>query len=133
MTPKFEYSTLAHPQDIQQLASIFEQCFISGLGGEEAYINLLGVENFRIIRESEQLIGGLATLDMGQWWGGVRVPMTGIAVVGIASPCLILLCWLGRAAAGRAPGKPLLGQRALDSRLAWMRPRDLRLWRDYCW
>ncbi|MGF2036941.1 MAG: GNAT family N-acetyltransferase [Nostoc sp. CmiVER01] len=84
MTPKFEYSTLAHPQDIQQLASIFEQCFISGLGGEEAYINLLGVENFRIIRESEQLIGGLATLDMGQWWGGVRVPMTGIAVVGIA-------------------------------------------------
>ncbi|MEH2464864.1 GNAT family N-acetyltransferase [Nostoc sp.] len=84
MTPKFEYSTLAHRQDIQQLGSIFEQCFISGLGGEEAYINLIGVENFRIIRESEQLIGGLATLDMGQWWGGVRVPMTGISVVGIA-------------------------------------------------
>ncbi|MEH1960402.1 MAG: GNAT family N-acetyltransferase [Nostoc sp.] len=84
MTPKFEYSTLAHPQDIQHLGYIFEQCFISGLGGEEAYINLLGVENFRIIRESEQLVGGLATLDMGQWWGGVRVPMTGIAVVGIA-------------------------------------------------
>ncbi|MEH2368099.1 GNAT family N-acetyltransferase [Nostoc sp.] len=84
MTAQFEYSTLANPQDIQQLGSIFEQCFISTLGGEEAYINLIGVENFRIIRQSEQLIGGLATLDMGQWWGGVRVPMTGIAVVGIA-------------------------------------------------
>ncbi|MEH1769649.1 GNAT family N-acetyltransferase [Nostoc sp.] len=84
MTAQFEYSTLADSQDIQHLGHIFEQCFISALGGEEAYINLIGVENFRIIRESEQLIGGLATLDMGQWWGGLRVPMTGIAVVGIA-------------------------------------------------
>ncbi|MFN6488333.1 MULTISPECIES: enhanced intracellular survival protein Eis [unclassified Nostoc] len=84
MTAQFEYSTLAHPQDIRQLGHIFEQCFISALGGEEVYINQIGVKNFRIIRESEQLIGGLATLDMGQWWGGERVPMTGIAVVGIA-------------------------------------------------
>ncbi|MBN3963198.1 GNAT family N-acetyltransferase [Nostoc sp. NMS8] len=84
MTAQFEYSTLTDSQDIQHLGHIFEQCFISALGGEEAYINLIGVENFRIIRESEQLIGGLATLDMGQWWGGLRVPMTGIAVVGIA-------------------------------------------------
>ncbi|MCW5312787.1 GNAT family N-acetyltransferase [Nostoc sp. KVJ3] len=84
MTAQFEYSTLAHPQDIQQLEHILEQCFISALGGEEAYINLIGKENFRIIRRLEQVIGGLATLDMGQWWGGQRVPMTGIAVVGIA-------------------------------------------------
>jgi predicted acetyltransferase len=84
MTAQFEYSPLSHPQDIQQLAYILEQCFISALGGEEAYINLIGVENFRIIRGLEQLAGGLATLDMGQWWGGQRVPMTGIAAVGIA-------------------------------------------------
>ncbi|MCC5614635.1 GNAT family N-acetyltransferase [Nostoc sp. CHAB 5836] len=84
MTAQFQYSTLAHPQDIQQIAYILEQCFISALGGEEVYINLIGIENFRIIRGLEQLVGGLATLDMGQWWGGVRVPMTGIAAVGIA-------------------------------------------------
>ncbi len=84
MTAQFEYSTLTHPKDIKQFEIILEQCFISGLGGEEAYINLIGVENFRIIRGFEQVVGGLATLDMGQWWGGVRVPMTGIAVVGIA-------------------------------------------------
>jgi predicted acetyltransferase len=84
MTAQFEYSTLADPQDIKQLEIILEQCFISALGGEEAYINLIGVENFRIIRGLEQLAGGLATLDMGQWWGGERVPMTGIAAVGIA-------------------------------------------------
>ncbi|MBE8987720.1 GNAT family N-acetyltransferase [Nostoc sp. LEGE 12450] len=84
MMAQFEYSTLAHPQDIQQLEHILEQCFISALGGEEAYINMIGVENFRIIQRLEQVAGGLATLDMGQWWGGQRVPMTGIAVVGIA-------------------------------------------------
>jgi predicted acetyltransferase len=84
MMAQFEYSTLAHPQDIQQLEHILEQCFISALGGEEAYIKMIGVENFRIIRRLEQVAGGLATLDMGQWWGGQRVPMTGIAVVGIA-------------------------------------------------
>jgi len=82
--PQFEYSTLTHPQDIQQLGYILNQCFISALSSEEAYINLIGVKNFRIIRRLEQVVGGLATLDMGQWWGGVRVPMTGIAAVGIA-------------------------------------------------
>lgn len=84
MTTQFEYSTLAHPQDIQQFGYILEQCFISAVSGEKVYINLIGVENFRIIRGLEQLVGGLATLDMGQWWGGVRVAMTGIAAVGIA-------------------------------------------------
>jgi len=82
--PQFEYSTLTHPEDIQQLGYILNQCFISALSSEEAYINLIGVKNFRIIRRLEQVVGGLATLDMGQWWGGVRVPMTGIAAVGIA-------------------------------------------------
>jgi predicted acetyltransferase len=84
MTLQFEYSTLAHPQDIQQLAFIFKQCFVNAIGGEETYMNQIGIDNFRIIRESQQLIGGLATLDMGQWWGGERLPMTGIAVVAIA-------------------------------------------------
>ncbi len=83
MTPQFEYSTLAHPQDIQQLASILEQCYLMSSGDSEIYINRIGTENFRFIRV-EQVIGGLAILAMGQWWGGQRVPMTGIAAVGIA-------------------------------------------------
>ncbi|MEH2067486.1 MAG: GNAT family N-acetyltransferase [Nostoc sp.] len=84
MTRQFEYSTLAHPQDIEQLGPLLDQCFVNALGKEGAYMKRVGVENFRIIRESENLVGGLATLDMAQWWGGERVPMTGIAVVGIA-------------------------------------------------
>jgi predicted acetyltransferase len=82
MTPQFEYTTLAHTEDVQQLGYILEQCYPSG--DSEIYINRIGVENFRIIHQDKQVVGGLATLAMGQWWGGQRVPMTGIAAVGIA-------------------------------------------------
>lgn len=96
MTPQLEYATLSHTESIKQFASILEQCFISIAGSEEIYINRIGVDNFRIIHQEQQVVGGLGTLLMGQWWGGVRVPMTGIAAVGIApeyrgSGCAIAL------------------------------------------
>ncbi|MDF5720353.1 MAG: GNAT family N-acetyltransferase [Rhizonema sp. PD37] len=83
MTPQFEYSLIANSEDVQQLGNIIDQCFI-GEGDYELYINRIGRENFRIIREGRQVVGGLAMISMGQWWGGERVPMTGIASVGIA-------------------------------------------------
>ena len=83
MTPQFEYSPIANLDDVQQLGKIIEQCFI-GEVDNELYINRIGRENFRIIREGGQVVGGLAMISMGQWWGGERVPMTGIAAVGIA-------------------------------------------------
>ncbi|MBW4563406.1 MAG: GNAT family N-acetyltransferase [Mojavia pulchra JT2-VF2] len=87
MTPEFEYTTLAHPEDVIQLGTILNQCFINSRDEEKyvkKYINSIGLENFRIIRQDAQVIGGLATLGMGQWWASQRVPMTGIAAVGIA-------------------------------------------------
>ncbi len=59
-------------------------CFLMSPGESEIFFNHLGLENFRIIRQGEQIAGGLAAIPMGQWWGTQRVPMTGIAVVGIA-------------------------------------------------
>lgn len=84
MLSQLEYSILTHDsEDIQQLITIIDQCFV-GFPSSEAYINLVGVENFRIIRQSRQIMGGLAAIPMSQWFGGERVPMTGIAAVGIA-------------------------------------------------
>ncbi len=84
MLPQLEYSILTQDsEDIQQLITIIDQCFV-GFPSSEAYINLVGVENFRIIRQSRQIMGGLAAIPMSQWFGGERVPMTGIAAVGIA-------------------------------------------------
>ncbi|MBW4642761.1 MAG: GNAT family N-acetyltransferase [Goleter apudmare HA4340-LM2] len=84
MSPEFEYSTLAAPEDVNQLGKILDQCFIGSPGQEAIYINSIGLENFRIIRRDQQVVGGLAILRMGQWWGGQRLPMSGIAAVGIA-------------------------------------------------
>ncbi len=84
MPLQFEYSTLANPEDVEQLGSILDQCFVGSPGDSESYINLIGVEKLRLIRQSDQIVGGLATIPMGQWFGGQRVPMTGIAAVGIA-------------------------------------------------
>jgi predicted acetyltransferase len=83
MTPQFEYSQNVNPEAVLGLSNILKQCFIE-LGENESYVNRIGVENLRIIHQNEQIAGGLALISMGQWWGGVSVPMTGIAAVGIA-------------------------------------------------
>ncbi|MBR8840103.1 MAG: GNAT family N-acetyltransferase [Stigonema ocellatum SAG 48.90 = DSM 106950] len=84
MVSQFEYSQIAHPDEGQQLGNILAQCFLNSQDEIEPYFNRIGRENLRIIREGEQLVGGLAMITMGQWFGGQRVPMTGISGVGIA-------------------------------------------------
>ncbi|MBW4614395.1 MAG: GNAT family N-acetyltransferase [Desmonostoc vinosum HA7617-LM4] len=84
MISKFEYATLAHAEDAQHLGHILEQCYIMSAGDSELYINRVGLENLRILYQNQQVVGGLAILPMGQWWGGQCVPMMGIAAVGIA-------------------------------------------------
>jgi len=84
MRSQFEYGTLADSRDAQRLGAILEQCFNSPPGSSEAYFKRISLENFRVLRASGQLAGGLATLPMSQWFGNQRVPMTGIAAVGIA-------------------------------------------------
>jgi predicted acetyltransferase len=83
MTPEFEYSTLANPEDIQRLGDILNQSFIE-FSNDEEYFHSIGIDNFRIIRQREQIAGGLGILSMGQWWGGANVPMGGIGAVAIA-------------------------------------------------
>lgn len=84
MTSLFEYGTISEPEDIQKLGDILGQCFNSSPEDSEAYSQRIGLENFRVIRQGKQILGGLAILQMGQWFGGECVPMAGIAAVGVA-------------------------------------------------
>ncbi|MER3587330.1 MAG: GNAT family N-acetyltransferase, partial [Mastigocladus sp. ERB_26_1] len=84
MTPVFEYSKLANAEDEKKLGEILGQCFIGTPGDQESYINSIGVENFRILHQQGQIVGGVAIIPMGQWWGCQTIPMGGIAAVGIA-------------------------------------------------
>lgn len=84
MIYEFTYGKLADETEKRQLGQIIEQCFIGSPSDTEPYLNRIGVENFRVIRQAKEVVGGLGLLPMGQWYGGVCVPMTGIAAVGIA-------------------------------------------------
>ncbi len=84
MTSVYEYSKLANAEELKRLGEILGQCFIGRREDQESYINIIGVDNFRILHQKGQIAGGLAIIPMGQWWGSQRVPMGGIAAVGIA-------------------------------------------------
>lgn len=76
------YTTLSHER-LPALKAVLSQCFSMPFE-DDTYYNRVGVPNFRIIEQAGQVAGGLAILPMGQWFGGQRVPMAGIAAVGVA-------------------------------------------------
>lgn len=84
MTSLFEYGTISESEDIQKLGNILDQCFNISPEDSKVYFQRIGLENFRVIRQGKQILGGLAILQMGQWFGGECVPMAGIAAVGVA-------------------------------------------------
>ena len=84
LTSMFKYGTISAPEDTQKLRDIRRQCFNSSLEDSEAYSQRVGLENFRVIRQQGEIVGGLAILELGQWFGGECVPMAGIAAVGVA-------------------------------------------------
>ncbi|VEP11893.1 GNAT family N-acetyltransferase [Hyella patelloides LEGE 07179] len=84
MIPLYQYSSFSNSQEIDRLGEIMRQCFGSSPSDWERYVNLLSTENFRILRQGDRIIAGLAIYQMGQWFGGQNVPLAGIAAVGVA-------------------------------------------------
>jgi len=84
MTLNFEFGTVADHEQAQQLGKILCTCFNSSEDNWQHYSKVLGLENYRIIRQGNKVLGGLAIYHMGQWFGGSSLPIAGIAGVGIA-------------------------------------------------
>src|SRR5262245_41049785 len=53
-------------------------------GGMRDWMGLLGVGNVRAVRVEGRVVAGLGLIWMGQWFGGVSVPMVGVTAVGVA-------------------------------------------------
>lgn len=47
----------------------------------------IGVEHFRRIKDGDQVAAGLGFYPMAQWFGGAKVKMAGITLVGVAPEC----------------------------------------------
>ncbi|HEY9761684.1 MAG TPA: GNAT family N-acetyltransferase [Trichocoleus sp.] len=84
MQSDLEYAVLQDEQDAKRLSEILSQGFVGEVDAELQYLNRIGLNQIRTMRRASKLIGGLAMLPMGQWFGGRCVPMTGIASVSVA-------------------------------------------------
>jgi len=71
-------------RQVQQLGTILSQCFNVSADYWQTYVRQIGQDNLRIICQDNHILGGLGIYPMGQWFGGQRIPMHGIAGVGIA-------------------------------------------------
>ncbi|MEW6499069.1 MAG: GNAT family N-acetyltransferase, partial [Cyanobacteriota bacterium] len=83
MKVQFEYGTLSSPAEAQRLGQILSQCFNGSPDDWPYYCKNIGQENLRIIRRGQDVAGGLAILQVGQWFGRKRIPLAGIASVGV--------------------------------------------------
>lgn len=84
MTP-LDYIHLQDTTDADRYGAILQQCFNITTWEEEPFYARLGMENYRIIRQGNNILGGVALIPMGQWFGGRRVAMAGIAGVAISA------------------------------------------------
>jgi len=82
-----------------------------------------GPANYRVVRAAGRPVGGLALLQMGQWFGGERVPMAGIGSLGIAPE------WRGRGAASALLRGALTELRETGVPLATLFPSTLPVYR----
>lgn len=74
------------PEERESYAEIFARSF--GLEPDDAvqWVRNFGYENTRVLVEGGHVLGGLVVYRAGQWFGGRRVPMVGIAAVAIDPP-----------------------------------------------
>jgi predicted acetyltransferase len=72
-------------REIEQVTDILTWSFIafSANATPRLWVERVGLENLRIWRDNGNVAGTLAMLPMGQYYGGVSVPMGGIAAVGV--------------------------------------------------
>lgn len=80
----FQLRSVDQAQEALQLGQILTQCFNSSIEDWQNYTQQLGIENLRILNQGTQPVGGLVVYPMGQWFGGQRVPIRGLAAVGTA-------------------------------------------------
>jgi len=79
-----ECALLSGEAETLALARILGWAFGIDSADTRGWLEHAGLENVRVARKNDQILGGLAEIPMGQWFGGRSVPMLGLAGVGVA-------------------------------------------------
>jgi predicted acetyltransferase len=81
---RFEYQRVVGPNDDDALRDVVAQSINWPGDAWPMFVERIGRENLRVVRQAGRLIGGLATYQMGQWFGGRPVRCAGVSAVGVA-------------------------------------------------
>ncbi|MEM8679108.1 MAG: GNAT family N-acetyltransferase [Planctomycetota bacterium] len=76
-----ELSTLTSPQQEMQYRELARHAFNFPDDVWPQIVDWIERQNLRVLVDGETVLGGLAVYDMGQWFGGRRLPMAGYALV----------------------------------------------------
>lgn len=79
-----QYLTNPNEKQLDRLMQIQRQAFITGIDMRHRFRDTLGREHFRVVAQGGDVSGGLAIYPTGQYFGGRRVSMAGIAAVAVA-------------------------------------------------
>ena len=109
--------------DLAALGAILATSFGFPAADARTWFDQFGSENIRVAHEGGPLLGGLCLIPMGQFFGGVSVPMVGVAGVGVAPEAR------GRGIATRMMAATLADRRRAGVALSTLYPASLALYR----
>lgn len=82
--PEFTLTTPSDDRELGQVLDIVSLALHFSRELADRFAAIVGRENFRLLRRGDQPAGGLALHEMGQFFGGESVRMSGVGAVGIA-------------------------------------------------
>jgi predicted acetyltransferase len=71
-------------EELTAVADIGAQAFAISPPEAVAWVEKVGLPNYRVLREGGTVVGTSVPIPMGQWYGGRRVAMAGVGGVGVA-------------------------------------------------
>ncbi len=112
--------------DWEPLAGVLAESFnFANVPGWDVFRARVGDNNVRVALDGETVVGGLGSYPLGTYLGGRRLPMGGLAAVGVAPE------WRGRGVARRLVLDTLRELRARGVPLAGLYPASLPVYRSY--
>lgn len=72
------------PNDVESFVRVVEAALHFSPGDMRKWMRITGPQGYRVVRQHDQVLAGLGIIEMGQWFGGARVPVAGITAVGVA-------------------------------------------------
>ncbi len=97
-----DYGPPSGPQEVAEMVRILMWSFAANEERLTKATEQIGHGNLRVLRERGKLAAGEILYPMGQWFGGRRVSMAGIGMVGRGAGC----AWIGSRDAAHGSDDP---------------------------